>query len=1361
MVTTHFITIMVQLMRNKSSITPEEIRTIREHLGLTQVEAGELLGGGPRAFTKYEAGAVQPAASVVNLLRLLDVDPTAMTTLGGRMPRPIASAATGPFEVTGEHVTVLTERTFPRLLRRLLSTEAQTHGLPEAGIHVAETIHAADGGEDGRIEWEGGPDRTPFLPSRLCRFQLKAGRVGPAEAGREVLARTGRTEKDMVWSVLEAGGHYIMLCAHRYTQQQVETRESRIRDALRTAGLDIDGEQIDFRDADQIAAWVNRHPSVAVWLKEQTQPGTLGPFRSWSHWAGRAEHDRSLWVEDERLPGLRAHLGSRIAEPRSVFRIVGLSGIGKSRLTLEALDPTEEDETTGRTLSYMVMYADESEVGSAAVNDVVQKLADSRERAIVVVNHCAPETHRILDGMVRRSDSRLSLITIDDEEPPGTLDETTFKVEKAPSTVTEAVLDRVSPGLPSEDRRRLARFSRGFPEIAIQIGRAWNERRPLAHATDGDLVDTFVLGRTPWEEPDLLRKSAALLATFGLVRLKESGGGQLREIAALGRILTSDDLRVAIRRLVKRGVARQRGRFVVLQPHPVAMRLAERQWSEWGAETWDEVLAGGTSPDLKSLAARQLALLDTTDISKEVLAHACRFGGPFDGIEGVSGAGHTEVLSALAEIDARLVVDQIQRSLDDIEDLSELDGDTRNDLVRALAKIAFHPETFEDGARLLLRLAVAENEQGLDNDATGQFKALFPLVLGNTAADGHSRLSMLDEAIETNDPAQHGVVVQALITGAKTSHFLRHVGAETHGTRPALESWQPVTREEANGYIRGCVTRLADMAIRGEKAGAAARTGLGRHLRSLIGFGLIDTVETVVERVGDVPEQWVEALEGLCHFLKYDASDLEPGVIERVETLIVTLQPRDLEARIRFLVTAMPWDFPSGEKLDFEARDRRQLEAVRALAAEAVEHPRILERMLPRLSRGRQRKAFDFGKAAASEGLADSPSDWLERIIQAVVEVPEDERDFDLLSGYLAGSAESHPGIVDDLKRRAARSPDLAPALPLICRRLGVTPFDIGLVIGAFQAGLVPARWMEEWSLGGALSALPATALPPLFDTLLDHGAEAFAVAVVLMRMYAHDTHGALEGLRPQIRKCAKNLTRWMHCSGRTQYEHDFAEIMEWMLKKGRQDPDARATALLLAKTLANVADWEDDRAVRPLVPRLLSDFPEIVWPLVGQAIVSDPRRTWLLEGVLGERALLGQDTNPPILSLPEDVLFAWCHAHPDRAPAFAASIVPVLTAGREDAPERSLHPVMARLLDEFGHCKEVLNAVGRNMNCFTWSGSATSHYELYKEPIGALCIHPGRQVRRWAERMLRRLDDEIKNTRDDDDERGAQWDIS
>ena len=66
------------------ALEPDEIRAIREGLGLSQVEAGELLGGGPRAFTKYEAGTIRPRASVVRLLRVLEAKPGCSALLDGQ-----------------------------------------------------------------------------------------------------------------------------------------------------------------------------------------------------------------------------------------------------------------------------------------------------------------------------------------------------------------------------------------------------------------------------------------------------------------------------------------------------------------------------------------------------------------------------------------------------------------------------------------------------------------------------------------------------------------------------------------------------------------------------------------------------------------------------------------------------------------------------------------------------------------------------------------------------------------------------------------------------------------------------------------------------------------------------------------------------------------------------------------------------------------------------------------------------------------------------------------------------------------------------------------------------------------------------
>ena len=66
---------------------PEEIRRIRTKLGLTQEAAGELIGGGPRAFQKYEAGDLLPSRAISSALALLDHDPTGLSVLH---PRPHA-----------------------------------------------------------------------------------------------------------------------------------------------------------------------------------------------------------------------------------------------------------------------------------------------------------------------------------------------------------------------------------------------------------------------------------------------------------------------------------------------------------------------------------------------------------------------------------------------------------------------------------------------------------------------------------------------------------------------------------------------------------------------------------------------------------------------------------------------------------------------------------------------------------------------------------------------------------------------------------------------------------------------------------------------------------------------------------------------------------------------------------------------------------------------------------------------------------------------------------------------------------------------------------------------------------------------
>ena len=1343
------------MVTQEHEILPGEIRAIRERLGLTQVEAGKLLGGGPRAFTKYEAGTVKPAAGVANLLRVLQTYPDAITALGGDPPRRGTPYGPLPFEISGEDVERLSQlKVHDELLRKLLHAEAHANDLPADGIHVSSRTNDPDGGEDGRIEWTGrsiewtgGRDRTSYLPARRCQFQLKAGPIEPKEAGSQAI-------KPMVRQFLESGGCYIMLCGKRYVQQLIGRRKAAISKALREAGMKIKDRQIDFRDADQIADWANSLAPVALWIKEQTQPGTVGPFRSWSYWHGRAEHIRSPLVDDGRLAELRTWLHERVQQEGSVARVVGLWGIGKSRLALEALG------TGAGCLTDLVMYAVESESGAGAINQVAQNLAAMGTRAIVVVDQCRPQTHRILTGMVSRSESRLSLVTIDDALVTRALDETTFMVPEASPAVTEDIVRHSLPRLNPEDERRIVQFSTGFPEITIRIRETWGGSSPIANATEDDLVDAFVLGHDEHDR-DARRGAAALLAALGAVRPEPVADTDLAEIAKLGLHLDADDLYRSFQDLIGRGVAQRRGRYISLRPLPIAMRLAEHQWKEWSTTQWEEVLAGDISAELKVSAARQLALLNDTQIAKEVVNHVCRNARVFDGVDVISENRQAEMLASLAEVDTAAVAEVIERYLNEVDDPSDIRAEVGNHLVRALEKVAFDSRTFDEGAQLLLRLAVFQHEVWL-RPPTCQFTQLFPVGLGNTEADGKARLSLLDETLATDDPIQLETVVSALAAGSRTSRFSRQAGAETYGSRPALKPWWPPTRTELNDYVEGCVTRLGVLAERDDAAGAAARSGLAESLRSLVQEGFIDIAERAVRRVATNTGPWPEAIEFLGRALRPTRGGvtLPSDVAERVQRLITELQPQSLESRVRFLVTEMPWDYPYDAAIDHETKYRRKVEALRSLVRELVEQPSILRDVLPQLSQGHHRMSHVFGEELAV--ATASAQEWLERIIGVVMAAPDATRDFELLSGYLAGIAPRHPELVDASLYRVAHSRELAPALPQLYRRLGVkrriTASNIGLLIGALGEGLLPPQGFGQGFFGAVLEAVPPATVAPLLDAMIEHSADAFAEAIAMIGTYTSAATEKLEELRPQVRKLAESVTQWSLISESEVQCGDFGEIMTWMLGKGREDPDARTTALALAKALVDAKDDGHDDLLEPVVPVLLSSFPEIVWPLVGQAIVSGEQRSWRLETVLMNP--YGNEHESALLKLPEETLLAWCHAHPDRAPAFAVRCLPVVREIHHvgNASVRAeLHPVMARLIDDFGDSADVLEAIAVNMHNFLCFGSAADYLERYNDLLDALSGHPIPRVRRWAKKLRRQHGDGIKNIRESADERALR----
>ena len=1351
-------------------MTPARIRSIRERLNLTQEEAGKLLGGGARAFTKYESGTMRPRAAAISLLRVLEAHPEAAWVLRGDDAPPPRPQAPSPFDVRGEDLASLRADQLHELLRRLLSVEAQANGIPLDGIHVSSNIAAADGGEDGRISWQGSPDRTVYLPSRVCQFQLKAGAITPSKAGREVVAR--RKVKSMVRTVLEDGGHYVLLCTRRYTQQKIERREERIHTALTGAGLSVAPERIHFRDADKVANWVNAYPSVAIWVQEKVGLRRSALFATWDHWSGRSEHSVP-WVEDDRLPRLRGAIRERLTLPGAYLRVVGLSGVGKSRLCLEALRGAGGDPVAKRPMRDLVMYAVQPEVPSRTLPGIVDQLAASGARAVVVVDDCDPESHDTLVSLARRTGSGVSLLTIDDQIPaePAT-DTHTVRIAEAPMSVVEGVVKHVAATLRTFDRQRLARMADGFPEVAIRIG-ADAGTTQFFDPRPERLVNSFVLGRdTP--EGDLLLRCAMLLAAFRVLRVEpaipawpnsshtQRTEDYLAPVAALGRGLTQEDLHAAAQRLEARGILKRRGGLGSIQPRPIAIRLAERQWREWDRGKWDRVFSGELGSGLTRVAAERLAQMGGRPIATEVAKHVCRDGGPLD--SGVGRSARADILSCLTQVDVSAVAEHIERYLDDHPDPSLIGDGERHGLLRALARIAFPTQTFKVGARLMLCL-LEVRDGAYSEHVARPFTDLFPSVWGATEADGNARLAFLDQALAASDAARLTYLARALASGCDLGGHLSAIGPEVHGSRRTLNRWHPATQTELREYVGGCIARLATLAIREDDIGVGCRKELGGSVAHLIRHGFIDDVEQSIQRVVGAGHRWTLALRQLHGVFVHFSEAVGDATAQRVRSLIDRLAPTDLSDRVRTLVTEPPMHHEWSVEADAEHRAAFRAE-IEALSEELLRVPGVLHELLPTLSSGRHANADELGESLANR--AQSPLKWLDPIVEAFEATPEAERSHALFVGFAAGVVAVDGDQTEAIKQRAIGSSALAPAFPELCRRIGLTSADISQGIDGLALGTIPSSAMMSWMRPETLAPLPHEAVADLLNALFGHDATSFAIGVTTLWMMTRDedrkskeaqeSRLRIADFRPQVLAMARNSGRWRARDSQARTppaDWCFAQIMLRTLRAGREDDHARETALAFSKALAygRRNAWLDPlgQTLRDVLRELLSGFPGIAWQLIGAEIVANERFARLMKFSLRERGEPYCD-HPPILALSEEVLLAWCHASPERAPAFLTGCLPVLAAPDESATP-PLHPVMSRVIDEFGERSDVREEFEHGLSPKGVYSSLADHHASQEGALATLRNHRTPEVRRWARRLHRQTRRVIASERVDDEE--------
>lgn len=317
------------------------------------------------------------------------------------------------FDIDPSEIEALASLQLVQLLKRLLHAEAQAAGVALGNINVPLQITVADGGEDGRIVWKDGVDFTDYLPGRDNFFQCKASNLRRAGWKKECWTKSsqgkGKTREltPALKSIVAVGGHYIGFTTEALTGPKIDDYVQAIKDGIKEAGADPAGVgSIKLYGSNEIAEWVTRHPSVALWIGEMAHHRALAGFGTVGAWGTRPDFVSQSYSldEDSRYvigPSLERNLSGseNITNARGAWakiidhvaiagrsvRVTGASGLGKSRFVYEALRISTS--LLAKIVSNSAVFVDYRTV-SANLLQIASEFAGSKRDTLLIVDEC-------------------------------------------------------------------------------------------------------------------------------------------------------------------------------------------------------------------------------------------------------------------------------------------------------------------------------------------------------------------------------------------------------------------------------------------------------------------------------------------------------------------------------------------------------------------------------------------------------------------------------------------------------------------------------------------------------------------------------------------------------------------------------------------------------------------------------------------------------------------------------------------------------------------------------------------------------------------------------------------------------------
>lgn len=1212
------------------------------------------------------------------------------------------------FDITPDDISQLNDIDLRELVGRLCEAELASRGLSPASVTWGGNQTAPDGGLDVRVALPPSVSIEGFIPRCLTGFQVKKPDMPKGEIIDEM--RPAGAIRPVIQELADEAGAYVIVSSTGSTADSaLRNRRGALREAL-VGVANADQLQTDFYDRTRLATWARLHPGLITWVRERVGRVLVG-WRPYGPWSGAAEGVDVEYLLDDKL---RLHLGMNrdaaaqsvahaidefrdiLAQPSKIVRLVGLSGVGKTRLVQALFDARIGSRPLPPSLA---VYTNLSDNPDPQPIGLASDLIANRMRAVLIVDNCPPELHRGLSELCGGQTSTVSVLTVEydvrDDQPEGT------QVVTLDTSSTELIVKLVRrrfSDLTQVDANTIAEASGGNSRIAIALAETVERSETIAGLSNEELFQRLFRQRHGPDNALLLAAQACSLVYSFQGEALDGEEAELPRLAALVGQNPTETYR-HVGELLRRDLVQQRRDWRAVLPHAIANRLAARALDETPYELIDRQLITGGTERLARSFSRRLSFLHDHPKGIAIVQRWLAPEGLLGDLTALNDLGQA-MLENVAPVLPEAVLAALERAGNSHPDQAMTVLQRHISLLRSLAYDAL---LFERSAQVLARVATHNTDEWEAKRASDTFVSLFTPYLSGTHATIEQRLGVIEGMLRSGEAK-----VRVLGLAALDKVLATHVSSGDDfefGARSRDFGYQPRSDADVAQWYGTALALIERLALTEGILIPELRDLVARNFRGLWTLAHMHGALESLSNSFSADGFWREGWAACRQTTRFDRERLTPEAASRLSALEADLRPSNLHERVRAIVLSnnrstgidledieVDGDVASGiERLERIARE---------LGTAVATDDAVFTKLLPELLRGGNRVvAFGRGLAVATSDLRAT---WA-RLVDGLEQIAPEQRNVQVLRGFLVELWEQDKDLAQTLLDSTLDQPAMRELLPELHTAVELDERGVERLKRVLSAGHVPVWMYRNLAYGRTTDHLAGGVLKDLLLLIADQP-DGFDVALEILFMHLSSVRSAQRESEPELIEAGRELLQRITFRKDSQHrDHKLEGVVKACLTGPDAGPIAAEVVTRLRESVAahETYSFHNDDLLKALL--------EVQPVAVLNALFAGDEKDQRVGVSVFEQ--MGDHRGNPVDAISCEALIAWCEGDRERRYPLAASIITF--ARRPDASGPQVWSEQAKaLLAGAPDPRTVLAVLIKQFRPMSWGGSRAALME-------------------------------------------------